>query len=139
LLRAGEIVRAPVEEVVPGDLVLLDQGDVVPADCRLIEGFSLRVDNSTLTGESMPQPRDATPSNEGDLVHSRNVLLAGTSVVSGQGKAVAFATGLSTEFGKAPRQRRAAGKRGKGGEEPLPEGTPAEKRSPMRDRLTITP
>ena len=100
LLRAGAVIRAPVEEVVPGDIVLFEQGDVVPADCRLIESFSLQVDNSTVTGESMPQGRDTASSPEEGLRSGRNVLLAGTSVASGSGKAVVFATGLHTEFGK---------------------------------------
>ena len=109
LLRAGDVVRAPVEEVVPGDVVLFEQGDIVPADCRLIESFSLRVDNSTVTGESMPQGRDADPSQEEELLRSRNVLLAGTSVASGSGKAVVFATGLHTEFGKIARLAQTSG------------------------------
>ena len=100
LLRGAAVVRAPVEEVVPGDIVLLDQGDIVPADCRLVESFSLRVNNATVTGESMPQARDAGPSQEEDLLRGRNVLLAGTSIASGSGRAVVFATGLRTEFGK---------------------------------------
>jgi sodium/potassium-transporting ATPase subunit alpha len=71
VLRGGSAVRAPVEQLVPGDVVLIEQGDVVPADCRLIEAFSLRVDNATVTGEAMPQPRDASPSQESDLIRSR--------------------------------------------------------------------
>jgi sodium/potassium-transporting ATPase subunit alpha len=90
-------------------LVLLEQGDNVAADCRLIEGFALRVDNSTVTGESMPQARAAGACADGDLIHSRNVLLAGTSVVSGQGRAVVFATGLNTEFGKIAHLAQAGG------------------------------
>jgi len=90
LLRAGAVIQGSVEELVPGDVVLLDQGDIVPADCRLIEGFSVRVSNATVTGESIPQARDAGVSQEDELIRSRNVLLAGTSVVSGKGKAVAF-------------------------------------------------
>lgn len=109
LLRAGAVIRAPVEDVVPGDVVLLEQGDVVPADCRLVAGFSLRVNNATVTGESMPQGRDVDPSQEEDLLRSRNVLLAGTSVASGNGKAVVFATGLRTEFGKIARLAQTSG------------------------------
>jgi sodium/potassium-transporting ATPase subunit alpha len=100
LLRGAAVVRLSVEQLVPGDLVLIEQGDIVPADCRLIAAFSLRVNNATVTGEAMPQARDASPSQEDDLTGSRNILLAGTSVVSGQGKAVVFATGARTEFGK---------------------------------------
>jgi calcium-translocating P-type ATPase len=103
LLRDSDVVRAPVDAVVPGDIVLLDQGDIVPADCRLIESVSLRVNNATVTGESMPQARDAGPSKEEELLSGRNVLLAGTSIAAGSGRAVVFATGLRTEFGKIAR------------------------------------
>jgi ATPase, P-type (transporting), HAD superfamily, subfamily IC len=81
-------------------VILLQEGDNVSADCRIIEAFSLRVNNATVTGESMPKARDAEPSSEEDLLHGRNTLLAGTSVVSGEGRAVVFATGMHTEFGK---------------------------------------
>ncbi len=98
--RGGAVVRLSVEALVPGDLLLLEQGDIVPVDCRLIEALGVRVSNATLTGEAMPLARDAGSSQEDDLIRSRNILLAGTSVVSGQGKAVTFATGARTEFGK---------------------------------------
>jgi calcium-translocating P-type ATPase len=100
VFRDGEIVQTLVAELVPGDVILLQEGDNVPADCRLLEAFSLRVNNATVTGESLPKARDALPSSEESLEHSRNTLLAGTSVVSGEGKAVVFATGMYTEFGK---------------------------------------
>jgi calcium-translocating P-type ATPase len=98
--RGGAVCRVPAEEVVPGDVLLLDAGDDVPADCRLLEGFGVRVNNATVTGEALPQARDASPCAEEDLLHARNVLLAGTSVVAGEGRAVVFATGMHTEFGK---------------------------------------
>jgi sodium/potassium-transporting ATPase subunit alpha len=100
LLRGGSVLRLAAEQVVPGDIFLLEQGDIVAADCRLIEAFGLRVNNATVTGEAMPQARDPDPSQEDDIIHSRNILLAGTFVVSGQGKAVVFATGVRTEFGR---------------------------------------
>ncbi len=100
LLRGGSLAGLEVERLVPGDFVLLEQGEIVPADCRLIEAFGVRVNNATVTGEAMPQARDSLPSPEDDLARSRNILLAGTSIVSGQGKAVVFATGARTEFGK---------------------------------------
>lgn len=100
LLRGGSLVGLAVEQLVPGDFVLLEAGEIVPADCRLIEAFGVRVNNATVTGEAMPQARDSLPSQEDDLTRSRNVLLAGTSIVSGQGKAVVFATGARTEFGR---------------------------------------
>lgn len=100
VLRDGEIAQSLVAELVPGDVIFLQEGDNVPADCRLLEAFSLRVNNATVTGESLPQARDAQPSSEENLERSRNTLLAGTSVVSGEGRALVFATGMYTEFGK---------------------------------------
>jgi calcium-translocating P-type ATPase len=108
-LRDGGLVQLSVQDLVPGDVILLEQGDNVPADCRLIESFSVRVNNATLTGESLPQPRDAGPSTATDLVRSRNVVLAGTSVVAGQAKAIVFATGMQTEFGKISHLAQTAG------------------------------
>jgi sodium/potassium-transporting ATPase subunit alpha len=100
VIRDGELAQLPVASLVPGDIILLQEGDNVPADCRLLEAFSLRVNNATVTGESLPQTRDAEPSSEEALEHSHNNLLAGTSVVSGEGRAVVFATAMHTEFGK---------------------------------------
>jgi magnesium-transporting ATPase (P-type) len=100
VLRGGAVVRAPVEQLVPGEIILVEQGDLVPADCRLIEAFALRVNNATVTGEAMPQARGADSSQEDELTRSANILLAGTSIVSGQGTAVVFATGTRTEFGR---------------------------------------
>lgn len=100
VLRDSEVALILAADLVPGDVILLQEGDNVPADCRLLEAFSLRVNNATVTGESRPQARDADPSAEENLEHSRNTLLAGTSVVSGEGRAVVFATGMHTEFGK---------------------------------------
>ena len=100
VLRGGVAARIPAEQLVPGDLALLEQGDNVPADCRLIEAFGVRVNNATVTGEALPQARDAEPSSEDHPLRCRNLLLAGTSIVTGQAKAVVFATGMHTEFGK---------------------------------------
>ncbi len=98
-LRQGKVGQISAVDIVPGDIILLQEGDNVPADCRLLEAFSLRVNNSTVTGESLPKARDALPSSEDALLYSRNILLAGTSIVSGEGRAVVFATGIHTEFG----------------------------------------
>ena len=99
-LREGKVGLILASDLAPGDVILLQEGDNVPADCRLLEAFSLRVNNATVTGESMPKARDAKPSFEEELLHARNTLLAGTSIVSGEGRAVVFATGMHTEFGK---------------------------------------
>jgi len=100
VIRDGELSLVFADELVPGDLLVLQEGDNVPADCRLLEAFNLRVNNATITGESLPKGRDALPSDVEDISQSRNILLAGTSVVAGEGKALVFATGMHTEFGK---------------------------------------
>ncbi len=99
-VREGEMIPLPAAELVPGDIIFLEQGDHVPADCRLIEAFSVRVNNATITGESLPQERGAAPSMADDILQSKSVLLAGTSILSGQAKAIVFTTGMNTEFGK---------------------------------------
>jgi magnesium-transporting ATPase (P-type) len=100
VLREGKATPLAVTQLVPGDIVLLEQGDNIPADCRLIEAFGVRVNNATITGESVPKARDAEPSKADELIHSSNILLAGTALASGEAKAVVFATGMHTEFGK---------------------------------------
>ncbi|MDH5299481.1 MAG: HAD-IC family P-type ATPase, partial [Desulfobulbaceae bacterium] len=99
-VRDGKVCRILAEQLVPGDLVALQEGDTVPADSRLLEAYGLRVNNATVTGESLPKGRDAEPVAGEDPLRSRNLLLAGTTVVSGEGTAVVFATGMQTEFGK---------------------------------------
>ncbi len=99
-LREGKIQPIPIHELVPGDLILLEEGDNVPADCRLVEAFGVRVNNATITGESLPKARTTEPSKEEELILSKNMLLAGTTLVSGQAKALIFTTGMQTEFGK---------------------------------------
>jgi calcium-translocating P-type ATPase len=100
VLRDGSVHPMAIEEIAPGDIVMLEAGDNIPADCRLIEGFGVRVNTATITGEALSKALNADPSDDVDLIHSGNVLLAGTSVVSGQATAVVFATGGLTEFGK---------------------------------------
>jgi sodium/potassium-transporting ATPase subunit alpha len=103
VLREGLVTRVSAEELVPGDIVLLEQGDNIPADCRLIEAFSVRVNNAAVTGEALPQAREADASRAQEMVDSRNVVLAGTSIASGRARGVVFATGARTEFGKIAR------------------------------------
>jgi calcium-translocating P-type ATPase len=99
-LRDGSIVEMPASDLVPGDIVLLEEGNFIPADCRLIEAFGLRVNTATVTGESLPVARNTEPSAEDSPLYAKNVMLAGTSVVSGQARAVVYATGMHTEFGR---------------------------------------
>jgi magnesium-transporting ATPase (P-type) len=89
--------------------VLLEQGDHVSADCRLVEAFAVRVDNATITGESVPQAREAGPCGAEAMLHAKNIVLAGTSIVSGRAKAVVFATGMQTEFGRIAHLAQAGG------------------------------
>ena len=100
VLRAGKTVEENVSNLVPGDVIFLAEGDNVPADCRLIAAFGVRVNNATITGESLPHSRDAEPCAETDFMQSRNVLLAGTSLISGDATALVFATGMRTAFGQ---------------------------------------
>ena len=109
VLRDGAARVLPIDVLVPGDVILVREGDDVPADCRLIEAAALRVNVATVTGESVPQPRSAEPTDEPDPLAARCLLLAGTSVVAGEGRALVYATGMRTEFGRIVRLTQAAG------------------------------
>jgi sodium/potassium-transporting ATPase subunit alpha len=102
VLRGGSESELPARDVVPGDLVLISEGDKVPADVRLIEVNDLKVNNAPLTGESEPVTRSSKPF-DGEIIRSPNIVFAGTAVVGGSGKGVVFATGMRTEFGKIAR------------------------------------
>jgi sodium/potassium-transporting ATPase subunit alpha len=97
--REGRELEVPAEEIVPGDLVRLAEGDKVPADLRLIETVGLKVNNASLTGESEPVAR-RSDTCEDDLLVSPNIAFAGTTVVSGSGRGITYATGMRTEFGR---------------------------------------
>jgi len=102
-LRDGAVVVIPSEGLVPGDVMFLSAGDDVPADCRLLEAFGVRVNTATLTGEARPVSRDARSEGGDDLLQSRNVLLAGTSMTGGEAKALVFSTAMGTAFGQIAR------------------------------------
>jgi sodium/potassium-transporting ATPase subunit alpha len=99
VIREGKEREIMAQYIVPGDLIILSEGDKVPADSRLIETKYIMVNNAPLTGESEPVPLKSEPC-EGELIESRNIVFAGTTVVSGSGKAVVFSTGMRTEFGR---------------------------------------
>ncbi|MEK6698159.1 MAG: cation-transporting P-type ATPase [Nitrospirota bacterium] len=99
VVREGSEADIAADETVPGDIVLLAEGDKVPADLRIIGTNELMVNNAALTGESEPVVRSAGPFS-GDPLRSPNIAFAGTTVVSGSGRGVAFATGMRTEFGR---------------------------------------
>jgi sodium/potassium-transporting ATPase subunit alpha len=110
--RDGEILALAAELLVPGDLVLLEEGGKVPADCRLIHAAGVRVNLSTITGESLARSRTADSSNELNPLDAKNVLLAGTSLVAGQAQAVVYATGMRTEFGRIAHLTQTVGEAG---------------------------
>ena len=103
VLRAGKHLQIPRTDIVPGDLLLLEEGEQIPADARLVEAVGMRVDNSSLTGESQAQLRTAQPVEDNNLHDIANLVFAGTTVLSGHGQAAVFATGMQTEFGKIAR------------------------------------
>src|SRR3989338_2876561 len=106
VLREGKIIIIPDTEVVQGDIILLQEGEKVPADARLCDAHSLRVDESMLTGESLPLRKISGPIGKDDLpIQDRhNIVFKGTSVVGGSGKAIVVETGLNTEIGKISRE-----------------------------------
>jgi Ca2+-transporting ATPase len=102
VLRDGEKQPILAEELVPGDVISLAEGDRISADGRLVDEAELRVDQSTLSGESHPvrKTSEAVLRTRVSRFELRNLVFAGTSVVAGEGTAVVFATGMDTEFGK---------------------------------------
>jgi sodium/potassium-transporting ATPase subunit alpha len=98
VLRDGKTKEILVSEIVPGDIILLEEGDKVPADGRLIETNSLKVDNSAITGESEPQLRSLECTHP-NILECRNMVFSGTLVQSGNGKAIVFGTGQNTQIG----------------------------------------
>lgn len=100
--RDGHVREIPARELVPGDIVLLEAGNLVPADCRLIENFNLQIDESALTGESLPIEKDsqfvaATDMPLGDRV---NMVYMGTIATYGRGVGLVVKTGMDTELGQ---------------------------------------
>ncbi|MEM2118985.1 MAG: cation-transporting P-type ATPase, partial [Candidatus Bathyarchaeia archaeon] len=100
--RDGELKKVLVSELVQGDVIVLEEGDRVPADARLVEAFDLWTNNVPLTGESEPQPRSAEPTLTVDsaYIDAPNLVFMSTSVAKGQGKAVIIKTGMETKFGQ---------------------------------------
>jgi calcium-translocating P-type ATPase len=103
VMRGGLAREVLAETLVPGDILLLGDGDNVPADCRVLEAYGARVNTSTLTGEATAQPCTAAVSKEDSLTEARNILFAGTTLVAGQVRAMVFATGMRTAFGAISR------------------------------------
>lgn len=101
VLRDGKEGKVPSSLLVPGDILLLQAGDRIPADARLLEALSMKVDESSLTGESVPVEKSINVfPPETPQPDRKNMVYTGTSVTYGRGKAVITATGMSTAFGK---------------------------------------
>ena len=100
VLRDGKEVVVPANEVVPGDIVNIRSGDLIPADLRILEADDLEVNQATLTGESVPQSKSATAVTGTTPIEWRDVAFAGTVVVGGEASGVVIATGARTQFGE---------------------------------------
>ena len=106
VLRDGKVIHVPSEELVVGDIVLLEAGDAVPADGRILESASLKIEEAALTGESLPVTKITEsltiPQNAKDvpLGDRKNMAYMGSTVVYGRGVMVVTATGMATEMGK---------------------------------------
>ena len=102
VLRDGEEKIIPAEELVPGDILILEEGTRIPADARILEAVMLKVDEAVLTGESVPRGKNETalPSGSVAIGDQSNMLFMGTTITNGRCKAIVTATGMSTEFGK---------------------------------------
>jgi Ca2+-transporting ATPase len=101
VIRGGERKRIQAAELVPGDVVLIEEGDTIPADARVVESTSLQTAEASLTGESLPVSKDADViANEATLGDRSNMLFNGTSATYGRGVAVVTATGMRSEVGR---------------------------------------
>ncbi|MBR7117164.1 MAG: cation-translocating P-type ATPase [Clostridia bacterium] len=105
VIRDGKQILVPSEDLVVGDIIVLEAGDAVPADARIIECASMKIEEAALTGESVPVDKrvDAlTPDANGDVAlgDRKNMVFMGSTVVYGRGKAVVTGTGMDTEMGK---------------------------------------
>jgi Ca2+-transporting ATPase len=100
--RNGNISSLPSEELVPGDIVLLEAGSLIPADMRLFEAHALRVEESSLTGESVPVDKITSSVQEADvpLGDRLNMVYKGTQVINGRGSGIVVVTGMNTEMGR---------------------------------------
>ena len=101
VLRDGEARRVPAAELVPGDILLLEEGDTVPADARLIEARALQIAEAALTGESLPELKDtAALEGEASIGDRSNMVFSSSAVTQGRGRAIVVATGMQTAVGK---------------------------------------
>ncbi|WP_018254904.1 cation-translocating P-type ATPase [Salinispora mooreana] len=99
--RGGAEQQLPAAELVPGDVIILEPGDAVPADCRILEATGLEADESSLTGESLPVGKTDQPVAASDIADRHSMLYEGTTVAAGHGSGVVVATGTDTEAGRS--------------------------------------
>jgi Ca2+-transporting ATPase len=120
VLRAGQPSEIASKDLVPGDVLVLEAGDRIPADARIVENHSIQCDEAPLTGESLPVTKElvAMPA-DAPVADRRNMTFAGTTVTYGRGKAVVCSTGMQSEFGKIAQEVAAV----------EPEKTPLERRT----------
>ena len=102
VIRGGKKVIVLSEELVPGDILLLHTGDLVPADARLLESYNLKAEESSLTGESLPVEKDANKifSVNSNLGERRNMVFSTSTITAGHAKAIVVETGMNTQVGK---------------------------------------
>src|SRR5690606_29010786 len=100
VIRDGTLQSIPAEELVPGDIVLIEEGDTIPADGRLVQATALQTAEAALTGESLPVSKDTKPlTGEAPLGDRHNMVFSGTTATYGHGRAVVTATGMNTQLG----------------------------------------
>ncbi|MEM5853916.1 MAG: cation-translocating P-type ATPase [Candidatus Aenigmatarchaeota archaeon] len=104
VLRDGKQTLIPSRELVPGDVIMLEEGELVPADVRIFESFNLASDESALTGESTPVEKQAKRIEDLPLAERSNMLFMGTVIIRGRCKAVIVETGMNTELGKIAKE-----------------------------------
>ena len=101
VVRGGSILTVPSRELVVGDVVLLEAGDYIPADVRILESMNLKVEEASLTGESVPVEKETQAlDHEASLADRHNMGYMGTVATYGRGRAVVIGTGMDTEIGK---------------------------------------
>src|SRR5918995_4545139 len=101
VVRDGERGSVPASELVPGDVILVEEGDTIPSDARLVESTALQASEASLTGESLPVHKDVRPiEEEVGLGDRSNMVFSGTAATYGRGRAVVTVTGMQTELGK---------------------------------------